>query len=141
MKLTDAIGNDGQPWMADGDCTRIRPETPAEHQMMADRWFIETPANAKSLCGSCPAQTSCLSWALDFRSEAGGRIEGIWGATTTEQRARIRSGRPLDNRQPCGTVAGYERHRRANEPSCADCRAANAEASRVKDAKRKGAAA
>jgi hypothetical protein len=33
-------------------------------------------------------------------------------------------------RQPCGTVAGYRRHRKAGEDACQPCKDANAEKAR-----------
>lgn len=92
MTITDLIGADQQPWANDGDCTKFRPISAAEHRDYADRWFVETPDNAKVLCGQCPVRDACLAWALDYRTDTGGRIEGIWGATTTEQRAKLRGG-------------------------------------------------
>jgi WhiB family transcriptional regulator, redox-sensing transcriptional regulator len=41
---------------------------------------------AKRICRTCPAQTQCLSWALDNRV-----IDGVWGGTTGEERRAMRS--------------------------------------------------
>ena len=41
---------------------------------------------AKRICGTCPAQTQCLAWALDH-----GITNGVWGGTTEDERRAIRS--------------------------------------------------
>ena len=40
---------------------------------------------AKRICRACPAQTQCLAWALDH-----GVTDGVWGATTADERRAIR---------------------------------------------------
>jgi WhiB family transcriptional regulator, redox-sensing transcriptional regulator len=40
---------------------------------------------AKRICRACPAQTQCLSWALDH-----GVTDGVWGGTTADERRVIR---------------------------------------------------
>lgn len=50
-------------------------------------WFPQTGQSAepgKTLCGTCPAQPSCLGWALAKREQL-----GIWGGTTPDERAEI----------------------------------------------------
>jgi WhiB family transcriptional regulator, redox-sensing transcriptional regulator len=41
---------------------------------------------AKRICRSCPVQIHCLAWALDS-----GVTDGVWGATTPDERRVIRS--------------------------------------------------
>ncbi|MFF7216652.1 WhiB family transcriptional regulator [Streptomyces sp. NPDC008238] len=41
-------------------------------------------AEAKAVCLRCPVTARCLRWAL-----AAGRLEGIWGGTTEEERRTI----------------------------------------------------
>ena len=41
-------------------------------------------AEARTICGSCPARESCLEYALADLS-----LVGIWAATTHDQRRRI----------------------------------------------------
>jgi len=55
-----------------------------------DLWFSETSGqggsqHAKKLCGQCPVQVECLTYALDAQES-----HGIWGGTTVEQRRKIR---------------------------------------------------
>ena len=52
-------------------------------------------------------------------------------------RDRKRGGAPRQP-QPCGTLAAYRRHERAQEASCEACKAAHAEHQRALYAKRKG---
>ena len=40
---------------------------------------------AKRICRACPAQTQCLSWALDH-----GVTDGVWGGTTADEQRVIR---------------------------------------------------
>jgi WhiB family redox-sensing transcriptional regulator len=47
---------------------------------------------AKQVCGRCPVQPACLSWALDTEQP-----NGVWGGTTEDERRLMRrqvSGRP-----------------------------------------------
>lgn len=141
--LSDLIGADTQPWMStpgrNCDTDRLFPR---EVQFKADQWFPtdhrETPERAATLCAGCPVSAKCLEFAL-----ARPELEGIYGGTTTGQRNKARraarEGRERRELRPCGTSAGYMRHRRAGQDACADCKAANAEASRVKSTKRRAA--
>lgn len=56
-------------------------------------FFEETSApridSAKALCRGCPFRQPCLEYALRHR------VVGIWGATTPEQRQRIRERRRI----------------------------------------------
>lgn len=45
-------------------------------------------AQAKAICVGCMFVSACLAYALDRPSEV-----GIWGATTDDERARLRRGR------------------------------------------------
>jgi WhiB family redox-sensing transcriptional regulator len=42
-------------------------------------------ADAKAVCADCQIRTQCLSYAL-----AAGRLHGIWGGTTDEERRQLR---------------------------------------------------
>lgn len=42
---------------------------------------------AREFCRVCPAMGHCLAWALDFRPD------GIWGATSTDDRRKLRKNR------------------------------------------------
>lgn len=121
----DVLAVDIQPWMANPNrpCNNGDPET----------WFDET--NVATACSGCPVAAACLNYALTYADPiTGGRLEGIWGGTTTRQRATAR--RPTTR---CGTPAGFAAHKAAGEPTCPSCRGAHAAASAT--AKRTGTAA
>ncbi|SEN89148.1 WhiB family transcriptional regulator [Actinacidiphila rubida] len=42
-------------------------------------------AEAKALCGRCPVAQECLAWAV-----GAGRVEGVWGGTTENERRALR---------------------------------------------------
>ena len=46
---------------------------------------IEQIEAAKKVCESCPVRSPCLQFALETNQEA-----GIWGATSEEERRRLR---------------------------------------------------
>jgi hypothetical protein len=133
--LTERLGIDDQPWMSDPDrnCSIVGFDDPKWAGFHADRWYPteahETPELAKTLCGGCPVTEDCFNFAML------NDVEGVWGATTKKQRDEARKMRK------CGTRAGYVRHQRAGEPTCADCKAANAADARDRHAKKREAAA
>ena len=63
---------------------------------------------AKRVCRTCPAQSQCLAWALD-----NGVTDGVWGATTADERRRLRSLPVRATALTTGAVmaAGLEHHR------------------------------
>ncbi|HEY7430878.1 MAG TPA: WhiB family transcriptional regulator [Streptosporangiaceae bacterium] len=42
-------------------------------------------SHAKAICGSCPVQPQCLSFALETN-----QAHGVWGGTSAEDRVTIR---------------------------------------------------
>ena len=75
----------GPPWITDALCRNFTSEL--------DLWFPEkefpsTTAQAREVCGRCPVARQCLEYALGFTGHRAPR--GVWGATTTNERARIR---------------------------------------------------
>lgn len=46
---------------------------------------LRSADEAKQLCGRCPVQARCLSWALDH-----GAVFGIWGGLTEAERRDLR---------------------------------------------------
>lgn len=42
-------------------------------------------AGAKAVCGRCPVAQQCLDWAVNA-----GRVDGIWGGTTENERRAMR---------------------------------------------------
>lgn len=83
----------------------------------------EPAREAKAVCAACPVRQPCLQYALDNYETF-----GCWGGTTEPERRRLRPRRrgiPTHERQPCGTDAGYVRHRRNLEDACGPCLAAH----------------
>lgn len=101
-------------------------------------WYPERGANhvvvgrAKQICRTCPIQLKCLQYALYHNENI-----GIWGATTPDERRKLRKEQGFDrlvrtrtvNKKPIaendhGTYAGYGQHVRRGETPCALCRKA-----------------
>lgn len=71
-------------WYADATCAQVG---------VPDLWFPapsdrNAAAAAQDVCRRCPVQADCLAYAIDDP-----RLDGVWGGTTKEQRARIRGRR------------------------------------------------
>lgn len=85
------------------------------------RWGdVDYDANlraAREVCEGCPVRGECMAVALAEPMSA-----GIWGGMDEHERA----GRAHRGPVVCGTLAGYAAHLANREPTCADCRAANA---------------
>lgn len=103
----------GQEWRLRAAC-RSLPDLDApfatDDRLQAD--FIR-------VCQHCPVRTDCLEFALACND-----ADGIYGGLTVDQRRIVqrRRGRPP---LPCGTDAGYRRHRRHGEVPCGSCSAAH----------------
>lgn len=88
--MTDILNIPSPNWMSDPDRNCAIPDqydTPRSAGVFADQWH-PSPIHeraATKLCRSCPVQTACLRYALDNPE-----LEGVWGATTTAQRAALR---------------------------------------------------
>ena len=96
-----------------------------------DLWFLDNPQGnatlatqrahtadteqAKAICYGCPARDACLQLAINEN-----HTWGIWGGTTPNERAAT----PLACEEKRGTVAGRQRHRRAGQKPCEECRIA-----------------
>jgi WhiB family transcriptional regulator, redox-sensing transcriptional regulator len=69
---------DAMSWLDRARCAEVDP----------DLWFPEQGGNArpaKRICRRCPVRRPCLDYAL-----RNGEMHGIWGATSPEDRERIR---------------------------------------------------
>jgi WhiB family transcriptional regulator, redox-sensing transcriptional regulator len=99
-----------------------------------DLFFSVDPhriAQAKQICRTCPHAASCAEWATT-RGE-----EGVWGATTGDERSVQRRRRGIATTRPPtlivpraprttvdhGTAVGVDRHHRKYQPLCAACEA------------------
>lgn len=138
----DAAADDDEPhgvlqlpiapaWYEDAACADM--DTEAFHDSSPD-----AVAAAKAVCADCPAIAQCRDLAVTDP-----QLFGVWGGQTEKERAVARrQGAPVKRRarrehargrqglQPCGTPAGYRRHRRAGEDACDACKAAHREKSR-----------
>ena len=92
--------------------------------MNVNLFFPETlmappSSEAVAVCASCPVKDQCLRDAVS-REEY-----GYWGGTTHAERMQmtVTDDERRQKVQPCGTVAGWSRHRRRGE-SCTKCRLA-----------------
>lgn len=79
----------GPSWIAQALCRRFPDD-------IDDLWFPTTEnasatAEAREVCERCPVQRACLERALVLTGRDAPR--GVWGATTTSERARIRAQR------------------------------------------------
>ncbi|MEW2483605.1 WhiB family transcriptional regulator [Mycobacterium sp. NPDC049093] len=76
-----------ESWQAKGACRGSK--TP-------DIWFPDKKAppeqtiEARAICVGCEVRKTCLQYALDHPKEP-----GIWGALTEQERAGLKSGRPV----------------------------------------------
>jgi WhiB family redox-sensing transcriptional regulator len=60
-----------------------------------DAWFPEKGQHAQAktaarICRACPVRAQCLDYALSGADTWGGITTGIWGATTPQERGRLR---------------------------------------------------
>jgi WhiB family redox-sensing transcriptional regulator len=86
---------------------------------------------AKVVCAECPVIAACLAGAIER-----GEKFGVFGGLTAEERDNfVRRSKRKRAIPECGTVGGYNRHRRLREPRCAPCLAAVAEKARKRHAR------
>ena len=86
--------------------------------------------DALKVCEECEVRQQCADAAVEEeRVDALVYVKGVRGGMTAEQRRKhIRSlpdWQPARQPAPCGTDAGYNRHRYAGEDACAACKAAH----------------
>lgn len=65
-------------WRSRGLCLRLDPELFFPNP-------TDDPAPAVEICNRCPVKGPCLAAALDA-----GECDGVWGATTTDERRAMR---------------------------------------------------
>ncbi len=83
-------------WMLRGACRSEDPEL--FFPIAAAGPALAQVSSAKAVCGRCPVQANCLSYALVTVQN-----DGIWGGTTTEERwpaRRLRGGVPAEPAHP-----------------------------------------
>lgn len=89
---------------------------------------------ARAVCAGCPVRAECLTEAL--ATESAPHRFGVRGGMTPRERDTKARRRQIRRVAPCGTEAGYKRHRRNNEDACWPCREANRLASRRRNERR-----
>jgi hypothetical protein len=111
------VTGDWDPWYPDKDSTS------------------HTYNEAREICGRCPIAQMCLAQAMDEeRGLPQGVRHGMRGGLTPAQRTKLDRGAAKPRRvgMACadrrGTEAGYDRHRRAGEKACIECKAGHAKA-------------
>lgn len=128
--IDEPQSNRGEAWVDLAACRDADP----------DVFFPEkggSTRHAKRICAGCPVASQCLEVAL-----AEGERIGIWGGLSERERRRLapRERRTRTSEAECGTAAGYQQHRKVNEPACVACRRAYAtKAAGYRDAARKSA--
>lgn len=70
--------NPDPTWRTDGLCLKHDPDLFFPHA-------AQDPRPALAVCGRCEVQAACLAAALDV-----GDCDGVWGATTPEERRAMR---------------------------------------------------
>lgn len=121
ITITEALGHNTEPWMAQATCRDRNDDTFYPHPT-----DIHTQREAKRICIDCPVRTQCLTHAMETDEPW-----GVWGGLTPRERRDIqRSGRPPTITHQCGTENGAHQHYRRNEPPCQACREASNEARR-----------
>jgi hypothetical protein len=73
-------------WRSRGECLRHDPELFFPNA-------AEDPADALRICGECEVAGPCLAAALDA-----GECDGVWGATTPDERRAMRAAWPVPQR-------------------------------------------
>lgn len=70
-------------WRSRGECLRHDPELFFPNA-------AEDPVEALRICGTCTVSGPCLAAALDS-----GECDGVWGATTPDERRSMRAAWPV----------------------------------------------
>lgn len=119
-------------WMADANCRGLDPNL-----FFPERG--ESNADVKAVCRACDVQAECLAYAVN-----NGETKGTWGGLSEKERRRVRRNAGVTSRRvaaTCGTLSGYDRHKRAGETPCRACREASAAYQRRRRAEMRGGAA
>lgn len=112
-------------WQRQAACRGLGPE-----------WFYLDPEGGKTryswnqirrVCGRCPVHQQCFEYAIEHEED------GVWAGTNPIDRRVFRKLLDIKLDTPgekgrvatCGTVGGFEHHRRENEPICDPCRRAH----------------
>jgi WhiB family redox-sensing transcriptional regulator len=67
-------------WKLSGLCAQVDPQL-----FYPDRGDSAAVTQAKTICGRCEVQATCLEWALSRREDF-----GVWGGTAEQERHALR---------------------------------------------------
>lgn len=122
-------------WSYRALCSDVSPHVMAPHE--EDAAGVD---RARAICGNCPVLQDCLTSAMgEEGSDEPHLRDGMRGGHTpaerytAHRRSYPRRRKPAELK-PCGTRAGYDRHRARGEEPCGDCRDAMVEEQRVRRA-------
>lgn len=83
-----------QPWTEEALCQQVVGEF---FEDRPGKWT--TTLDAKKICKRCPVREECLEYAVTVPligwDGQKAYVEGVWGATTTKERARMRTDRGI----------------------------------------------
>jgi WhiB family redox-sensing transcriptional regulator len=123
----------GVNWRNQGSCGQADPSV-----FFPATYSAANVKAARSWCADCPVAAQCADFAI--RS---GEQFGVFGGLTPAQReaARLTIGGTrrggLRESEPCGTAAGYRRHKRRHQDACAPCLLAEAVRTATRKARRR----
>jgi WhiB family redox-sensing transcriptional regulator len=80
-----------EEWRRDASCGNAPDDWLFFDHAARDRH--DAMQQARVICGSCPARAACLEYALNDLS-----LEGVWAATTHDQRRRMARNRKRETR-------------------------------------------
>lgn len=87
LKDFPSFVQDGAPLCAETDPELFFPVEPFDGSKRIIEYY-SSESEAKAICGKCPYQLDCLTYALKSSD-----LQGIWGGTTAKDRTAIRRGR------------------------------------------------
>jgi WhiB family redox-sensing transcriptional regulator len=123
----------GVNWRDQGLCGKVNPAV-----FFPPTYSAANVATAREWCASCPVRQQCATFAI-----RNGDQFGVFGGMTPAEReaARLEAGGTrrggLRESEPCGTAAGYRRHKRRHQPACAPCLLAEAVRTATRKARRR----
>jgi WhiB family transcriptional regulator, redox-sensing transcriptional regulator len=83
----------GEEWRADAACRDVHPEM--FFPVGTTGTAIEQIESAKRVCNACDVSKACLEFALATNQES-----GVWGATTEDERRKLRKQWLANRRRP-----------------------------------------
>jgi len=117
-----------EPWTEHAACGGMDPNI-----FHPERGDTRAVRRALAVCAACPVAADCLDYALRI-----GSTVGILGGTSGKQRRGMLAGGKRGLRDiPCGTYAGWRKHKREGSEACFACCEAMRSFSRQAGARRR----